>query len=367
MNTPTLTINLDALADNWRLCQSRFSGKECASVVKSNAYGLGVKRVAGTLANAGCHTFFVATLAEAIALRDYLPKRTIAVFHGIQAGEAPLFIEHGLVPVLNTVEQVHEWRMIAEGNPGAPSMLHIDTGMRRLGITPGEWDALLARDASILRKCNVSLVMSHFACASEPNHTANAWQRDAFAAIAKQCGDIPTSLCNSAGVLLGEDYHFDVARPGCALYGISPFHASSNNPMKPVITLSAPIVQLRMLEQEEGVGYGHTSRAPKGTRIATIALGYADGLDRGLSNRLTGFIEGHEVKQIGRVSMDLTSFDVSNVPPSLLQHASRIEILNDTQTVDHLAEQLDTIGYEICTNLGSRIARRYVSSNGDAE
>lgn len=357
---PTLTISLPAIVRNWQACREAFGGSECGAVVKANGYGLGAKPIARALADAGCDSFFVASLEEGISLRAEIPNRRIAVFHGVQKGEESTFLEHSLIPILSTPAQLLRWEKAASDHENtAPSILHIDTGMHRLGLTLAEWNALMEKDSDVLKRAQVSLLMSHLACSANPGDAVNAQQLARFQSIIEKAPQIPASLSNSAAVFALPEHHFSLARPGCALYGISPFDSASYNPVEHVATLSAPILQIREMAQAEGIGYSHTATAPQNARIATVALGYADGLARLLSNQISGYINGVAVPQIGRISMDMTCFDVSAIPESQLSEGAMIDILCEAQPVDVLAEKANTIGYEVFTGLGERIKRVY--------
>lgn len=344
-------------------------------MVKADAYGLGMVPVATALADAGCHTFFVATLSEALALRAALADVRILVFHGVQAGEEFAFAAHRIIPVLNSLAQIHRWRAVAGEHVHAVSALHIDTGMARLGLQPEEFAALVNAHPTILADCRVGLLLSHFACAPEASHPLNAEQLTRFRQAAALAPGIPLSLDNSGGIFLGADYHFNLARPGCALYGIAAQsknsvkeNSSSESPipnpesLQQVATWHAPILMIRTLERTQSVGYGATQTLPKGTRIATVASGYADGYLRSLSGKAVGYIGTHKVHLVGRVTMDMLCFDVSAVPEAELAEGAPLTLLGegDGIRVDELAEAAGTIGYEILTRIGARVQRVYV-------
>lgn len=357
--SPTLTIDLAAITSNWQLLRTRFSGKETGAVVKANAYGLGAAQVATALENAGCHSFFVATLDEALELRKTLPDVRILVFHGVQLGEEFAFAQHRIIPVLNSLEQLHRWRAVALLDRNAISALHIDTAMARLGLSLSEFSAL--RDSELLKQCRVSLLMSHLACASTPQHPLNSEQHRLFKDASTPYPLIPRSLCNSGGILLGQDYHCDLARPGCALYGIHPEGiAGDQNLLTPVATLCAPIIQLRTIDREQTLGYGASITVKKGTRTATIACGYADGYLRSLSHNSSAMFEDYSLPLLGRVTMDMLTFDVSRVPESKLHAGAMLTLIGEGISVDSLADKAQTIGYEILTRMGSRIKRDYI-------
>lgn len=341
-NGPTLTVDLAALCDNWQLLKKRFGGGECTAVVKSDAYGLGVEQASKALAARGCNTFFVATLDEAIELRGILPQAAVYAFHGPYAGEEKDYLHHRITPVINSVEQLKRW------NNAAPFALHVDTGMNRLGLTLSELAAAKARPA---------LLMSHLACANEPAHLKNAEQLARFREARALLPGVPASLCNSSGIFLSGDFHFDLARPGCSLYGINP--TGGPNPMHPVATLSAPIIMLRTADRDGTVGYGATHAIRKGDRIAIVQLGYADGYLRALSNRGRAFLNGQAVPVIGRISMDMIAVDVNALAENAAVPGSRVELLNAKVTVDEAAQAAGTIGYEVLTRLGPRVKREY--------
>lgn len=357
-------VSLPAIVANWRLLRDRqFGGRECAAVVKADGYGLGAEPIAQALAAAGCHTFFVATLAEGIALRATLADVRILVLHGVQQGEEFAFAAHRLIPVLNSVAQIERWKPVAAEHVHAVSALHIDTAMGRLGLQPEEFQALMEKHPKTLEECRVGLMMSHLACAPEESHPLNAVQLSLFQEALKLAPGIPASLCNSGGIFLPKAYHFDLARPGCSLYGIAPQAriTSHESRITNVATWNAPILMTRTLTREQTIGYGATATAKKGARIATVASGYADGYLRYLSNNGVGYIGEHKVHHIGRVTMDMLCFDVTHVPESLTHEGAMITLLGDRDgiRVDDLADAAGTIGYEILTRIGPRVERVY--------
>ncbi len=346
MPNATLSVNLAALRANYRLLRERHAKKNIASVVKANAYGLGIAEVSKALAKEGCGLFFVATLEEAVELRGILPRADIAVFNGIFKGEERTFTTNAILPVVNSNEQLEIIR-----NPNVPTqdfILHVDTGMTRLGISTINAGTPRPR-----------MLMSHLACASDPEHPKNAEQLARLKEAARYLPGTPVSFVNSSGHFLPPEYHFDIGRPGCALYGINP--TEGNNPMQHVATLSAPILQIRELDRDETVGYGATFSAPRGSRIAIVGLGYADGYFRLLSNEGSAFVAGHKVPVVGRVSMDMVALDVTMIPDKLLGTHHRAEFINELQPVDVIAQQCGTIGYEIFTRIGRRVQRAYTA------
>jgi alanine racemase len=355
-----LTIDLAAIRANYALLRSRLSGAVCAAVVKADAYGLGAARVAPALAEAGCRHFFVAHLDEAIALRPYVPTGAeVFVLNGLPPGAEAAALAHHVTPVLNSLAQVDAWAESARACGRAlPAVLQVDTGMSRLGLSRAEI-GLLAEDAHLLDGIALDCVMSHLACAEQPDHPLNAEQLDRFRSLRRKLPPTAASLANSSGIFLGPEYHFDLARPGAALYGIAPV-AGQPNPMRQVVRLHGRLVQVREIEAGAAVGYGATWRANGPRRIATVSVGYADGFPRNLGNCGNAFIGANEVPLVGVVSMDTATFDVSNMPPDMLQPGSLIELIGDRNPLDSVARRVGTIGYEIPTRLGHRYHRRYI-------
>lgn len=365
-----LRIDLDALAANWLFLKSRLgAGADCAGVVKADAYGLGAVPVTRALYAQGCRHFFVAHVGEAMEILPLLEdlrtaatadRAQIYVLNGPRGMTARDMAAAGLTPVLNSVEDIFYW---LEKASDAPAVLHIDTGMNRLGLSTSDLD----RDdvLAAISKLNLRYVMSHLACGDEPAHALNARQLAAFKQAAVRLGrPLRLSLANSSGIFLGGDYHFDLARPGCALYGINP--VPSNNPMRPVAALSARIVQIRAVPAGETIGYGASYTVPEtsnsGIKIyATLSLGYADGFLRSVSGRGAVYINGQRCPLVGRVSMDSIVADVSDLatPPKTGDMA---EVLGASQSVDALAADAGTIGYEILTSLGRRYTRIYTGT-----
>lgn len=353
-----LTIDLDAVVDNWRRVGRRAGRAHCAAVVKADAYGLGAARVAPALAAAGCRTFFVATLDEGLALRPLLPGAEILVLGGpLPGGEAEM-LGNGLIPVLNSLEQVARWRAQVRDTP-LPAALHLDTGMSRLGLEPAEVMRLAAAPA-LLDGLRITLVMSHMACADSPGDEMNGVQLSTFGRLAAMLpAGAPRSLAASSTVFLGEAFHFDMVRPGSALYGVNPTPGRAN-PMAPTVRLEGKILQVRDVDTPMTVGYGASHRVTGRGRVATVAVGYADGWFRTLGNRGHGVIEGERVPVVGRISMDLTTFDVTGLSAESARPGAVVELLGPTIDVDTVAAEAGTIGYEILTALSRRAARVYI-------
>jgi alanine racemase len=355
-----LEIDLDAVAANWRALRAWAAPAACAAVIKADAYGLGAAPVAATLMKAGCRLFFVATLDEAIALRRTLAAPgDIAVFNGLLPGTAEEFAAHALMPVLNDLGQIEEWQRFAAAAPAAApeAILHIDTGMARLGLSEREFASFaengLSRSATRWRA-----LISHLACADAPEHALNALQRSRFVAARVRLAPLPASLAASSGIFLGSEYHFDFVRPGAALYGVNP-RPHAPNSMRQVVRLKGRIVQVREIDRGESVGYGAGHIMQARGRLATVAIGYADGWSRSMSHRGSARLGGRRIPLVGRVSMDLAVFDVSELPEEAARPGAFVDLLDEEYGVDRAAADAGTIGYEILTALGRRYHRIY--------
>jgi alanine racemase len=353
-----LEIDVGGIVDNWRLLAQRTTPAECAAVVKADGYGLGASVVSAALAAAGCRRFFVATLDEGLALRKTLPRCCqIIVLNGPVPGSGEEFAAADLVPVLNHPGQIAEWQSIAAGRGPLPAMLHVDTGMARLGLTQREFEGL-AEELCQPGAIRWQALISHLACADEPDHPLNRDQRARFVALRQRMEQVPASLAASSGIFLGREYHLDLVRPGAALYGVNP-QPGCPNPMRQIVRLKARILQIRKVDRGQPVGYGATHVMAAAGRLATVAVGYADGWMRSLSQRGFGSTGGQRVPLLGRVSMDLTVFDVSTVDPSIARPGGFIELIGCDYGVDAVAADAGTIGYEILTALGQRHHRIY--------
>ena len=344
MGTSTLHIDLGALTRNWRALDAKSSDAvETAAVVKADGYGTGAGKAARALAKIGVKTFFVAAAEEGVILREALgPSPRICVFGGHMAGDTDMIADMHLTPMLNSLDQITRH---FEALPGHPFGVQLDTGMNRLGMEAVEWDAV--RD--LVMKAGPMLIMSHLACADEPDHPMNAQQLAEFHRMTDGL-NTPRALSATGGILLGPAYHFDLTRPGIGLYGGLPFEDA-----EPVVRVECPIIQIRDVAVGETVGYGNTWTAEVPSRVATVSAGYADGITRHISNKSVLFDADIPCPLLGRVSMDLITVDVTH-----LDHTPRsLDLLCAHQTVDELADIGGTIGYEILTSLGRRYNRRY--------
>lgn len=365
--TGVLVVDLAAIQRNYAMLRRLAGLAECAAVVKADAYGVGARRVAEALAQAGCRTFFVASLAEAETLRAALPDATVYVLDGLFPGTATKFERVKARPVLGSMEEIREWaaRQPNGAQPPLPAAVHIDTGMNRLGVKPGDYAELVAARAA-LEALPLGLVMSHLACADMPEHAKSAAQLAAFTDIAAQLPAAPRSLANSPGIFFGAAYAFDLVRPGIALYGGNPF-SNRPNPMEPVVGLFGRIAQLGEAERGETIGYGAARTLLRRTRYAAVTTGYADGYFRALgsSDGLDGaaaWLGEHRLPILGRVSMDLAVFDVTDIPAELVQRGGFVELIGKRFTVDDAAGLAGTIPYEVLTSIGTRYHRVYTGA-----
>lgn len=352
----TLMVDLPAIVANWRDLAARGAPGAVAGVVKADAYGLGAAEVGPALRAAGCRHFFVALLGEGIALRAAIgPGPMIGVLGGFAPGADG---DAALTPVLNSLGDVAAHAAAGRASGVARrAILHVDTGMARLGLDAAEL-ALVSADHGLLAGLDLLYVMTHLACADEPGHAMNAAQAARFASACAGLPKLRRSFANSSGLFLGADFASDLARPGCALYGINPTPAHPN-PMRPVMRLEVPVLQLRDIPAATPVGYGATWVAPRPTRIATVAAGYADGYLRSLSGRAVAEFRGRTVPLVARVSMDLTTFDVTDLPE--IAPGDRLTLIGgDGCSPDEVGARAGTIGYEVLTSLGARYAREYL-------
>ena len=360
-----LIINLDALRANYRTLRDLAANADCAAVIKANAYGSGLEASARALAQEGCSNFFVATFGEALSVQKAVPDANVYVLDGLLPDTCDSYVEAGLIPVLSDLDQAREWAEFCESSSrNHPAALHVDTGMNRLGLRPEQ----VPEFAQSCRNSvfSPSLIMSHLTCSEETDHAMNERQLSAFKTVSEQFPDARASFANSGGIALGPAYHFDLVRAGIALYGA--VYSIGRPPLAPVAQLYARIARIDDGAAGETVGYGARDPLTRDTRIATICLGYADGLPRRLSagdelTSLIAHIDGHPAPVLGRVSMDLITLDVTNIPDGVVKRGRWAEIIGPNMPVDDLAERADTISYELLTNLSRRAQRIYVAAN----
>lgn len=361
-----LTVDLGALARNWRALDQVSAGALTGAVVKADAYGTGIVAASKALYAAGARFFFTATPDEAMAVRAVLQDAHIFVLNGLYPGAANLYIRQNLMPVISSMAMLEEWlAKCLERNEAYPSALHFDTGMNRLGFRLNE--AGLVRSRIEQLGYAPQMVMSHLACADQPNHEKNRTQLALFSSIMAQFPNIPASLANSAGVMAGRDYHFQMVRPGVALYGGRAV-IGRKNPMAPVVSLHVPVLQVKEGRTGETVGYGATYTLVRDSRLAIISHGYADGFFRSLSGSNTRpggkvAVRGKLCPVVGRVSMDLVIVDITELGTDLPYPGEGVEILGPLVGVDDQGDAAGTIGYEVLTSLKGRYTRNYLGGS----
>lgn len=358
-----LTIDLGALSRNWRTLAALAGSTEAAAAVKGNAYGIGLEPAVRALSRAGCRTFFVALPDEGLRLRAAAPEATIYVLNGLATDLASMHAGANLRPVIGSTGELDEWAAYRAHGGNGNAALHVDTGMNRLGITFAEAQELAA-DPGLVERLGLTLVMSHLACADTPAHPLNARQLATMKAVQGLFPGLPVSLANTAGIVLGPDYHFDIARPGIGLYGAP--YIEGVAALDTVVTAETRIVQIRDVPAGETVGYGAAQTLTRLSRIAILSTGYADGYHRaaGSTDRRPGaaaFLHGRPAPLVGRVSMDLMAIDVTDIPQAL--RGDWVELFGANMPVAEVAAAAGTIGYELLTSLGARYARHYL---GDA-
>ena len=357
-----LTIDLAAIAANWKMLASTTVPVECAAVVKGDGYGCGLEPVTRALARAGCRTFFVADVAEGRRVRALAPDAVIYVLNGLMPSSAQAFAADDLRPVINSTTELAEWdAFVAIHNWRGGAALHIDTGMNRLGLTIDEAVAIAPRLQS--ESHGFTLLMSHLACADVPDHPMNDQQIRQFREIRILYRGLASSLANSSAIFLGGTVYCDLVRPGVALYGVNPT-PGRKNPMRPVVELKGRIIQVRTIGKGETVGYGATFTAGRQSRIAVVAVGYADGFLRSASasrgkSAAEVVVAGRRCPVAGRVSMDLFAVDVTSLPEGTVRRGDLATLIGDGMSIDDLAAAMGTIGYELLTNLGRRYHRVY--------
>jgi len=344
--TSRLTVDLGAVAANYRTLCAAAGPARCAAVVKADGDGLGASEISRRLRTEGCTDFFVADVYEAGRLRPAIPDCALYVFAGATPASVEALVAANAIPVLNHAAQLDCWR------GRGPAVVHVDTGMHRLGFAP---DDVRAHDFADV---DVVLLLTHLACADEPDHPLNRVQLDAFSTVTARFPGVPTSVGNSAATLTGGGWSGDLARPGIALYGSNPY-ADRANPMLPVATLEAEVLQLREVGAGAPVGYGASWIARGPRLIATVGAGYSHGIPRLLSNLGEAYVHGRRVPYVGRVSMDIVTLDVTDMA-GLIGVGDWVELVGPEITVDEVAALSRTLGYEVLTGLGARVPRRYV-------
>jgi len=372
MPSTCLTINLDHLVEKWQVFDQKRrelkSDVELAAVIKANAYGMGAQEVARRLWQQGCRTFFVAHACEGVMVRKVIPSKDvqIIVFHGVRPGQERQFTAHTLTPVLNSLDDVERWAMFANKSGHRAAVLQVETGMNRLGLTRAQFQELCSAPP-LLDALDVRLIMSHLSCADDPHNKQNQQQKESFDQLMSlrppSLIDVPLSLANSAGLLNGTDYQYDLARVGIGLYGGNP-HCQLQNPFKSVLSLETEIIQIKSIKAGETVSYGAHWQAKRPSQIATLAIGYGDGFFRGSGEGGRVYIAGKYAPIVGRVTMDLTMIDVTDIDEALVKEGTIVELIGPNVSIDEVAKRTGTIGYEVLTNIGrqcegDRVTRKY--------
>jgi alanine racemase len=354
-----LTIDLAAVVANYRILATRVVPGECAAVVKGDGYGCGLDQVVTVLERAGCRTFFVANLAEARRVRALAPEAVIYVFNGFSSAAGAAYVETYARPVINSSVELAEWdHFVSTSGWTGGAALHVDTGMNRLGLTIEEAVAIAGRIQT--DNHGISLLMSHLACAEQANHPLNDQQIRQFRELRSLFRGIASSLANSPGIFLDSSTYCDLVRPGYALYGGNPAPGRPN-PMRPVVELKCRVLQVRSVPRGATVGYGAAWTAKRASRIAVMSAGYADGIPR--AARPDGgpprevIIADKRCPMVGRVSMDLLAVDVTDIPEGVVRRDAMATLIGGALTLDAMAAQAGTIGYEVLTNLGRRYHR----------
>ncbi|WP_341790111.1 alanine racemase [Rickettsia endosymbiont of Polydrusus tereticollis] len=356
----TLEIDLAKIKANYRILRNICTNSAVGAAVKANSYGLGANEVSKALEEENCRFFFVASSIEGINLRKILSSHSnILVLNGVAQSDAAEFIEYNLIPVLNNLEQIKIWQQFAKTrNQLLPCFLHFNTGINRLGLTHAEIEHII-NDRDLLEGLQLQYIISHLAASEEAENPYNLEQLTKFKSYLQHFPGVKTSLASSAAIFLGKNYHFDLVRPGMALYGLNPLGKGKPNPMQNPVTLTAPIIHLQKLTAGSSIGYNRSFTTERDSVIATLPLGYADGYSRNFSNCGEVFINGYVAPVIGRVSMDLVNIDVTDLPHSQIFLGQQVEIIGNYCTPDKIANIIGTIGYEILTSLGNRYKRVY--------
>ena len=355
---PRVTINLSSVVDNYNRIAKTAAGAECGAVVKANAYGLGASEITEVLLDAGCRTYFVAQLSEATSLASQIRSKRgrLFILNGVNEQSVDLLLRLQVIPVLNSVSELRLWSDI--GWPYPPA-LQIDTGFNRLGLAANE-DAIAIERTEALPDCSFELVMSHLACADEPEHLMNREQLVEFDERSRRFNTVQRSLANSAGIYLTPEFHYDLVRPGIALYGGQP-SANHELELSNVVCLQAQILQERRLPRGSRIGYAASFLADRPMRIAIVGAGYADGVPVALSNCGSVMVEGKLAPIVGRVSMDSFAIDVSALEPESDLQGRWVEIYGPTHVLEGLATSGSLLNYEVLTRIGRRVAFKYVA------
>lgn len=357
-----LIVNLQATVANYTIL-SKVAGKaECAAVLKADAYGLGAVPIALRLHKEGCRKFFVAYADEGVQLRQAFVQfgldGDIIVLNGLFFGVEAVFSDYNLVPTLTDLDQISRWQSHCKlVGRKLPAVLHIDTGMARTGLPTKELQSLVDTP-HMLQGINLKLIISQMVYSHQENPIYSAFQRQRFDSALRLLPKAPASLAKSGAIFLGSDYHYHVVRPGIGLHGINPT-MESENPLLPVVSLWAKVYQIQEIARGQTVGYAQTFEASARMKIATLAVGYADGYPWGTANRGHVYFGQYKAPIIGRISMDLMTVDVTQVPETLVHNGAWAQLIGQDITIDKVAEAAGTVPYEVLLGLGKRFQRIY--------
>ncbi|MBT5827629.1 MAG: alanine racemase [Alphaproteobacteria bacterium] len=360
----TLYVNLQAVQKNYLTLQQKSFPAKCAATIKANAYGLGVNSILNSLYEVGCRDFFTATLGEAIYLRKIKEDINIYIFHGLKENECDEFFKHNLTPILNSIDEIKIWQNYAKKKRLILSAnIHFDTGINRLGLNFE--DLKLFKSNKIkYDQIKIEYIMSHLACSNEHDNPRNQLQLEQVLELKEVFPKQKFNLANSSAIFLDKKYHFDMVRPGAALFGINPTPYLKENPMDQVVTLTTKVIHIREVKQNGMVGYGNICPIKKGMRLATIPIGYADGYLRSLTNRGYCYLKGNIIPTLGKISMDMTIIDISNFNKNEIKIGDEVEIIGKNIDLSELAKQAGTISYEILTSFSGRFKKVYVAYQG---
>ncbi|WP_455481716.1 alanine racemase [Bartonella sp. B35(2025)] len=358
--TVIATIDVSAIVDNYITLSQRVAPAKCSAVIKANAYGLGADKIAPALYQAGCRTFFVAKIEEALRLKAILPPNVmIALLNGISRTAEEFVAQSGIVPVLNSWNAIESWQTLCQKKSKRfPAIIQIDTNMNRLGLDQRELQQLI-KNPDFFKKAKVKYIISHLANGDDDTHPSNYAQLAALKAILAQLPTCKVSLANSGGIFLGSDFYFDLVRPGIALYGIDP-HKKYPTLLKPVLKLEAQVIQSRYLDTGAPVGYGGSFITRRPSTLVTISIGYADGWLRALSNKGTVYFNGYKLPIIGRVSMDSIIVDATDLKDEKPQRDDWVELIGTHQTIEKVSTDANTVPHEILVSLSSRCKCIYI-------
>lgn len=357
--TSVLEVDTRAIVYNYKTLNQLLPQSTCAAVLKADAYGFGMKAIAPVLHKEGCQHFFVAHIEEGIALRSYLKEPTIYVLSGLLPQTESCFTEHTLIPIMNDFAMLTAWAREAQRlNKKLPCALHVDTGMRRNGFDGTDWEKLMVAP-EVLKCLDVQFVMSHLVSSHAPHDPLNSQQKTIFDQRRHHLPPIKASLADTGGLYLGSAFHYDLIRTGKGLFGLySP--PPDHSPLHPCMRFLGRILQIREAQAGETVGYGATHKLERKSQLATIGIGFADGYDLRLSN--TGYVTFGAFKApiVGRISMDYTVVDVTDVPEVLCHVGGWAELVNSALTLDAMATSIGTHSRVLSTGFSARVMRVYV-------